>query len=595
MGLSVKGLSRIICCFDESEHFIGIPRGKKAELLTLIKKNALQTSYSDNRCNGTPIQVTCSATLYPEQQYAANTMLQHETGILHATTAFGKTVLGAYLIAARKVNTLILVHNREIMKNWVEDIERFLTIDEPLPTYQTPGGRQRKRKSHLGRLYSAHNSIGGIIDIAMITSLGNDDEISPIIRNYGMVIMDECHHGAAYQAFRILNRTNARYVYGLTATPKRDDGMEEKILMAFGPIRYRYTAKQHTVSLSFSHLVYPRYTKYRNADESAKIQDIYADLIQDEQRNKLIIDDVLRCIQEKRTPLILTKFRSHAEKLFSLLDGQIPHLFLLQGGRSTKERNNLRRQLLSVPPDEDVAIVAIGQYIGEGFNYPRLDTLMLATPISWAGNVEQYAGRLHRRYEGKKDVIIYDYADLRVRMLDTMYTKRLRTYKRMGYAIYQPLPLFPGAEEKHGSFYEGCEYTPALESDILRTEKELVISSPFLNRSGIHWLLALINQRAGVNLNIIVYTQSGDLSKEPAHTQDLIRAMQRGDVKVYPFEHHHEHFLIIDKQIVWYGNANILARHKENDNLIRVQNSEMANDILCAMEDKRASQATRVS
>ena len=112
-----------------------------------------------------------------------------------------------------------------------EDFEKFLCIDEPLPEYRTPTGRLKKRKSVIGRKTSAHDSMNGILDVAMISSLGREDKINEIVKQYGMVIMDECHHAAAQIAQEVLNEVNAKYVYGLTATPKRDDGQEQKIFM----------------------------------------------------------------------------------------------------------------------------------------------------------------------------------------------------------------------------------------------------------------------------------------------------------------------------------------------------------------------------
>lgn len=586
MGLSVKHFSRIIPCFDEHGSFLGIPRGKKEQIMGILSEKAIDVKYEDLRQNGKPLNIDFTVSLYPEQQKAADEMLKHDIGILHAATAFGKTAVGAYLIAERKVNALVLVHNREIMKNWIEDLSRFLCIDEPLPTYTTPAGRIRKRKKHIGCLYATHNSIGGIIDVAMITSLGTDNNIDPIVQNYGLVLMDECHHAAAHQASCVLNQVKAKFVYGLTATPKRDDGMEQKLLMTFGPIRYRYTARQRADSQNVNHFLYPRYTRYWYPEDSAKIQDIYRHLLQDEARNKCIIDDVLKCIADNRTPLILTKFKKQAELLYSALEGKVKHLFLLQGGRKTRERDELRKKLQEVPAAESVVIVAIGQYIGEGFNYPRLDTLMLATPISWEGNVEQYAGRLHRDYDGKKDVIIYDYVDMRVSVLNKMYSKRLKTYNRMGYALYQTLPLFSANDEKR-SFYEASAFEPVLENDILAAKLELIISSPLLSLSKVRWLLDLMNMKKDSPLKMTVFTaQNPECNENTVQMSSLVQALRNQGISVLENMQHHERFVIVDRHIVWYGDADFLSHSKNSDNVIRMVNPEIAADILYAMSGK---------
>ncbi|MBQ2380748.1 MAG: DEAD/DEAH box helicase family protein [Akkermansia sp.] len=586
MGLSVKGISRIIPCYSEDEVYIGLPRGKRDYVLDLLRDHGIAVDYEDIRNSGRLIDVEFTAQLYPEQQQAADAMLKHDIGILQAATAFGKTAVGAYLIAARKVNTLILLHNREILKNWVEDLHRFLKLDEALPEYTTPLGRKRNRKGHIGRLFAAHNSVGGIIDVAMITSLGNDDEINPLVRQYGMVIMDECHHGAAYQANCVLNCINAKYVYGLTATPKRDDGMEQKVLMAFGPVRYRYTARQRAESQNVQHFVYPRFTRFCSLSENEKIQTLYQRVISDSVRNDLIIQDVLSAVSDGRTPLVLTKFKSHAQHILDALKGKVPHVFLLQGGRKNKERDEVRRCLLSTPPDEPVVVVAIGQYIGEGFNFPRLDTLMLTVPIAWEGNVEQYAGRLHRTYADKKDVVIYDYVDIRERVFDRMYGKRLRIYKRMGYSVYSPGVLFESMSNNR-SFYAGETYELPLERDILNATEEIVISSTILNSKGVQWLLDVLSARADKALSVTILTL--DAAAFPEREEALRRLMgllHASGVKVLSLKELHERFVIIDNHIVWYGNANFLSQRKDGDNVLRMDNAEAAADILCAIKNK---------
>ena len=275
---------------------------------------------SDERQAGREIKVDFKGTLYSRQADAAAKILEHDIGVLCAATAFGKTAVGAYLIAQRKVNTLVLVHNSEIMKNWVEDFEKFLQFDEDLSEYITPKGRRKKRKSVIGTLSGGRNTLGGILDVAMITSLGQSDDVNPLIKNYGMVIMDECHHAGAAIAEDVLNAVNAKYVYGLTATPKRDDGQEQKIFMQFGPIRYRYTAKDRAVAQNVRHFVYPRFTRLfaPNANKLSYNQARRA-VVGSAVRNELILTDVVSCLQAGRTPLVLTKEKEHAAFLYAQL------------------------------------------------------------------------------------------------------------------------------------------------------------------------------------------------------------------------------------------------------------------------------------
>ena len=384
MGFSTQGIARIIACGCDVDNYICIPRGCEEKLVEKLTESGIHYKIDDCREKGKSIYVDFKGELYPEQKKAASKMLERENGILGAATAFGKTAVGAYLVSERKVNTLILVHNTEIMKNWVEDFEKFLLINEELPEYKTSKGRVKRRKNVIGRLYAGHNSLTGIIDVAMISSLGKKGEINQLVKDYGMVIMDECHHAGAQTSEEVLKEVSARYVYGLTATPKRDDGQEQKIFMQFGPIRYRYTAKDKAAQQGIEHYIYPRFTRLVHVNgENIKINDAYKMVIASDIRNSQIATDVEECLAKGRTPLVLTKFKEHAKLLYGLIEGKADHIFLLQGGRSTKERDSIREKMKAVPEEDTIVLIAIGQYIGEGFNYPRLDTMMLTTPIAW--------------------------------------------------------------------------------------------------------------------------------------------------------------------------------------------------------------------
>lgn len=283
-------------------------------------------------------------------------------------------------------------------------------------------------------MYTGHDSLGGVLDVEMITSFGKGDCIDERIKDYGLVIVDECYHAGAQTHEAVIREILAKRVYAFTATPKREDGKEQKVYMQFGPVRYRLTAKDRAKMQKFEHYIYPRFTSLVNTSGQVwNMNESYKELILNMRRNRQIIDDVVECVRNGRTPVILTKFTEHAKILKEMLEGKIQHIFLLQGGKSNREREKITDELKNVPEGESVVLVAIGKYIGEGFNYPRLDTMMLAAPISWQGNVEQYAGRLHRDYEGKSEVIIYDYVDAHVKVLERMYHKRQRAYKKIGY------------------------------------------------------------------------------------------------------------------------------------------------------------------
>lgn len=579
LGFSTHALPRIVSCSHEYEQYIGLPRGCSENLLQKLDEVGIHFDIQDERNQGRSIDLEFVAELYPEQAEAAAEMLKHDTGILAAATAFGKTAVGSFLTAKRKVNTLVLVHNVEIMKNWVEDFEKFLRFNEPLPTYQTASGRTRTRKSIVGRLHAGHDSLNGIVDVAMVSSLGKRGAIKDIVKNYGMVIMDECHHSAARTIEDVLNEVNARYVYGLTATPKRDDGQEAKIYMQFGPIRYRYSAKDRAQKQAIDHLVFPRFTRFVHPEgDQLDINQVYKQLRESEVRNQQILADVKDCVQQGRTPLVLTKFKDHAAYLFEQLMSGADHVFLLQGGRSTKERDLIRQQMQAVPSDQSMILIAIGQYIGEGFNYPRLDTMMLTTPIAWQGNVEQYAGRLHRDYDGKESVIIYDYVDTHIRVLDRMYMKRLRAYKKIGYEICLNL-----SEEKqaHNSIHDHKSYLSVYRDDLNAANKSIIVSSPGLNASKVNAFVVQVRlrQEAGVRVSVLTLAADRYPENRVLSTRQLIARLMEAGIQVITMDSMHEHFAIVDDEVVWYGSMNLLSREKESDNLMRLLSQEIAQEL----------------
>lgn len=311
----------------------------------------------------------------------------------------------------------------------------------------------------------------GIVDVALFSSLGKGDDINPIVEQYGMVIMDECHHGAAQTVEDVIGSGKAIYVYGLTATPKREDGLEKKVFIQFGPIRFRYTAKERAQKHGIAHYVYPRFTRLVSTTD-LKITEANRAVIECESRNEQIISDVSTCLQNGRTPLVLTKYKEHADLIYHRLQGKADHVYLLQGGGSRKEKDEMRKQMRSVPKEESVVLVAIDKYVGEGFNYPRLDTMMLAMPAASEGGIEQFAGRLHRDYDTKTEVIIYDYVDSHIRVLEKMYHKRLRTYKKTGYEICNNVII---DKQTANSIFDMDNYTDVYEKDILEAGREIII------------------------------------------------------------------------------------------------------------------------
>ena len=578
-GVSTKDMPRIVYCGYDDGDYIVLPRGIQTALTDALTDAGIQYELTDRRQPGRNVNVRFIGELYPEQADAVEKLSVYDNGVLHAATSFGKTVVGAYLIAQRKVNTLVLVHNVEIMSGWVKALEQFLQIDEPVPTYTTPSGRIKHRASCIGTFNSQKNALSGIIDVAMITSLGRDDAVNPIVRNYGMVIMDECHHAAAYTSESVLRALTAKFVYGFTANTKRGDGQDKKIFMQLGPVRHRYSALERAEKQGIGHYVYPRFTRVVDVSEKLEISEALSLVAGSETRNLQIVSDTIECVKMGRTPIVMTKRKEHAARLYEMLRGSAQHVFLLQGGGSLKERELLRNRMAAVPKDETMLAVAIGQYVGEGFNYPRLDTLLLAMPISFESNVEQYAGRLNRDYDGKKDVIIFDYIDQYVPMLERMYHKRLRTYKRIGFEICSQVA---DRQVVENSIFDWQNYLDIFGGDVASAKSEVVISSPGLGTRKVWKFIKDVAplQERGVRIAVLTLSPSAYPDDAAGHQEELADALRAVGIAVRYSEKFREHFAVIDNAIVWYGSMNLLSREKEEDSMMRLENTSIAQELL---------------
>lgn len=274
--------------------------------------------------------------------------------------------------------------------------------------------------------------------------------------------------------------------------------------MLMGPIRYRYTSRQRAQAQGIRHLVYPRFTRAVNPykyGEKTHPNDAYELLRNNDVRDRQIINDIRQCVANRRTPVVLTKYTEHAERLYEQLKRVADHVFLYLGTIKKREQKQLRSELLTVTPEESLVLIATGQLIGEGFGFPRLDTLFLATPVAWKGVVEQYAGCLNRDYEGKQDVIIYDYVDSHVPMVDNMYGKRLKAYKQIGYEVCGS-PV--GEKQDVNAIFDLDTYEPVYLRDLREAREEIVISSQTLNTPKVNQLIRLSEERP--ELKIIVVT-----------------------------------------------------------------------------------------
>jgi superfamily II DNA or RNA helicase len=420
MRLSVWDEPRVIGCADNFPNHIALPRGCLDAAKELLHENGIRCELLDERFGGEPLDVRFAGTLRPDQEAAVAAMLRHDTGILCAPTAFGKTVAAASMIARRGVNTLVLVHRTELLKQWEERLRSFLATDKPdACVIGTIGGGKVKPT--------------GRIDIAVMQSLHRQGETNELVENYGHVIVDECHHLSAVSFEAIMKGTRAKYVLGLTATPIRRDGRQPIIFMQCGPTRHvaaRPTSAPHTME------VLPRYLSARMPlPADLDIQDVFRNLADDTGRTAAIADEIARAYAQGHKVLVLTERTEHLAAIGAALAGRVPKLFTLHGRMSKKQRATLIGELEALAPDAPRVLLSTGKLVGEGFDHPPLDTLVLAMPISWKGTLQQYAGRLHREHAEKTRVRIIDFVDAAHPALLRMWAKRQRGYQAMGYRM----------------------------------------------------------------------------------------------------------------------------------------------------------------
>ena len=417
MRFSVWDEPRVIGCAENYPNHIALPRGCLDTAQELLRENAIGVEFVDERYAGESIDAAFAGTLRLDQESAVAAMLHHDSGILCAPTAFGKTVTAAAMIARRGVNTLVLVHRTELLKQWQERLQSFLDVGKGV--VGTIGGCKAKPT--------------GKIDIAVMQSLSRQGDVNSLVENYGHVIVDECHHVGAASFDAILKQAKAKYVLGLTATPIRRDGQQPIIFMQCGPIRHtavKPTGAPHDLAVTPC-------TLHSRIDlpQEAGIQDVFRHLAIDQARTDAIAAEIIKVYSQGRKVLVLTERTEHLDAIRSALDGKTPSLFVLHGRISKKQRATLIAELNALPPDAPRILLATGKLVGEGFDHPPLDTLVLAMPVSWKGTLQQYAGRLHREHATKTDVRIIDFVDTGHPALLRMWDKRQRGYRAMSYRI----------------------------------------------------------------------------------------------------------------------------------------------------------------
>lgn len=597
MRLPTFGYPRVISCADETKAYLALPRGCEADLVSMLEELGIEIQVNDKTHHGRRIDVQFNGQLRDEQSLALDHLLQNDTGILSGTTAFGKTIVAIKLIAERKVNTLILVDKVNLLSQWKERLSKFLIVNEPQPPITAVKKRGRKKKAGvIGQLGSGKNTLSGIVDIAVMQSLSRKGEVKDCVKNYGMIIADECHHASAFTYEQILKTTNAKYICGLTATPTRKDGHHPILFMHCGPIRYRDNPKKQAEKRPFDHCIVPRFTSLRVPldidDQDVSIQQLYTEIVESDFRNQQIIDDVLSNYQEGRNCIVLSLRTAHVESLAKKLKEKAPDVFTLMGKMGRKTTREVFQRIAEIPAGRNIILVATGHFIGEGFDEPRLDTLFLAMPISWKGTLQQYAGRLHRLYEAKKEVKIYDYVDIQVRMLEKMYQKRLNGYASMGYKA-------KGEEIDDSSLdiiFDKDSFLPVFNQDINAAKREVLLVSPFVRKMRTLQMATRLKVALEKKVRVLIVTRPKEDFKPKDHTtiQSALNLLADCGARVVFKSNIHQKFAVMDQRIVWYGSINLLSYGSAQESIMRMESANIANELVRSItgnsrEDKRRS------
>ncbi len=567
----------------EDDKTVSLPRGCLAEAIGYLKLQGAKPVLVDERQKGRALHVCFRGELRPGQNEAFAALKEHEDGMLVAPTAFGKTVIASRLIAERGVSTLVLVPASPLLEQWKASLDAFLEIRDTPDVLLTPTGRKRKHQPDtVGLIGGGRLLPSGLVDIALVQSLTEkgevkgDRQIRSLVRNYGMIVVDEAQHVPASSLIEVLKQSNATYLLGLTATPKRQDRLDKAITFFMGPVRYTASVKEQMAGQGMARRLVPRFTGVQPPERTAPAdwQGILKYLGAHEGRNALIVDDVCKAAEAGRCPLVLTRLVDHAERLSDALEKRLgPHsvrVFMLVGADDAKTRKRKLLELARLPQDAQFCIVATDKYLGEGFDEPRLDALFLAAPISWSGLVTQDVGRIHRTHEGKHEVEVHDYVDEAIPLCCRQWKSRLKTYAKLGYTLAEAHDGTPA-----GHIVQAAESRKLMAEDIGAARSSLFIASGWLQKKACTALYPLLEdaRHRGVKVSVQVSEAAAESNG------DILERFRTLGIGVICSSQKPAHALVCDGSLVWFGGISPLAFPEKDDCSIRLTNAELAAEL----------------
>lgn len=418
MRFSTWDTPRFIRCYEEDLEWLHLPRGLVERTGDLLAGIGCRLGIVDTRPSPEPIPITFRTELRPQQRDAVAAVAPHERGVIVAPPGAGKTVMACAVIAHHQTPTLILVDRKPLVEQWRERLSDHLGLDE----------------SQIGVIGGGKSKPTGFIDVAMIQTLARRDDSASTFSDYGLVVVDECHHLPAVSFEACVRDAPSRRWLGLTATPYRRDGLEGIINLQCGPVRHEIHPREaEGLVLVHRELIVHETETEVSEDAAPSIHAVLAAVAEDEARTLQICRDVRDTVAAGRTCLVLTQRTAHIDALVAGLADLGIAALVLKGGLGKKARRAVTDAIESRSTSEGIVLVATGSYLGEGFDWPELDTLFLAFPIAFKGRVVQYVGRLLRAHEGKRSVQLHDYVDIRIPVLSRMHAKRIPAYRTLGF------------------------------------------------------------------------------------------------------------------------------------------------------------------